>query len=177
MTDLKLPAVVHQHIDQQTRRLALGAAALAIVISFSALFLAARAPEPPVFISVSMKSLVEDHMLATVGRDISHYEAELRTREFSHALDLAIAELAGEDGVMVLASEAVVGSNVLDFTEDIRVRTRVIARELAARRGETLPPPGDVSGIENVFGDIEAEMDTLALRINPDAIPGVEGAE
>jgi len=167
MTDTNLPTVVHREIDHGTRRLlALGVGA-ALLMSLAAFVQTFRQPEPPVVVSVSMKALVEDHMLATAGQPISQHEAELRTREFSAALDEAIRELTAEGPVLVLASEAVVGSGVPDFTADIKVRTRILSRELASRRGASLPTPGDTSAINGMLDDLEAETEALAFEIDP----------
>lgn len=167
MTDQSLPAVVHREVDQSARRMLWLGVGAALVLSLAALVQTFRQPEPPVVVSVSMKALVEDHMMATVGQPISQHEAELRTREFSAALDEAIRELTAEGPVLVLASEAVVGSGVPDFTYDIKARTRVLSRELAARRGATLPASGDTSAIDGALGELEAETEALAMELDP----------
>ena len=171
MTASNPPAVVHRHVDQATRRLALGGVALALLMSLASLLVSLRQPEPPVFVSVSMKSWVEDHMLATIGQDITQSEAELRTREFSAALNQAVRELTDGAPVMVLAAEAVVGENVPDFTEDIRQRTRVVAAGLAAQRGEALPPLGDTSGVDTLIGEMQAANDAVAAELRAVTTP------
>lgn len=167
MTDQHLPTIVYSEIDQVARRtLTLGVGA-ALVLSLAALIHTFRQPEPPVVVSVSMKALVEDHMLATVGQPISQHEAELRTREFSAALEEAIRELTEEGPVLVLASEAVVGSGVPDFTADIKARTRALSRELASRRGAVLPGPGDPTAFDTALSELEAQNEALALELDP----------
>ena len=166
MSEVKPPVVVHERLDENAKRFSLSMAGLALVIALIALVLDLRRPEAPVFISVSMKSLVEEHMLSTVGLDITAYEAELRTQEYARALNLAVGEIAGERQVIVLAAEAVIGANVPDFTEDIRNRTHAIAREMAARRGEALPDLGDTSAIDRRFEEMRAQTDALSDELS-----------
>ncbi|MEM9093946.1 MAG: TrbI F-type domain-containing protein [Pseudomonadota bacterium] len=165
MSDLNLPSVVHERIDEGARRVAIGAAALAILLSVASLVMTLRQPQPPVVVSISMKSLVEEHMLATVGGDVTQHEAELRTREFAAALDRAVAQLTGETAVLVLASEAVVGSNVPDFTDDIRLRTRAIAADLAARRGASLETDGAARPFDQELSALHAETAAMAAAV------------
>lgn len=116
-------------------------------------------------------------MLATIGSDISDFEAELRTREFAQAQDVAISDLAGDAHVIALASEAVIGSSVPDFTEEIRVRTEALARAYAAQRGATLPRPGEASGVDAVMSGIAAQTEAMRRRLDPAPQENAEAME
>ena len=165
MADATLPAIVIRETDNTTRRLAFAGVAVAVALSTAALTLTLRQPDPPVFISVSLRSLVQEHMLSTLGPEVTPFEAETRTAEFSRALDLAIGELAAEEGVIVLASEAVLGAQVPDFTEEVRLRARAHAADLAARRG-ALPPTYDGAGATGLLQGMERDLDALAVAAN-----------
>ncbi|MEO0467887.1 MAG: TrbI F-type domain-containing protein [Pseudomonadota bacterium] len=167
MSDSPVPAIVHRQIDAKSKRYLTAGVGIAIAVSLTALFSTIKRPEPPLFISVSMKTLVEDHMASTIGRNISAAEAELRTAEFSRALDVAISEFASEEGVVVLASEAVVGSNVPDFTPEVRARTRQITEQLANARGVNLPAMGDTSSIDAIYDDLIAETEAMSAQLYP----------
>jgi hypothetical protein len=165
MADATLPAIVIRETDKTTKRLVLAGVAVALALSAAALTLTLRQPDPPVFISVSLRSLVEEHMLSTIGPEVTPFEAETRTAEFSRALDAAIGDLAAEEGVIVLASEAVLGAQVPDFTEEVRLRARAHAADLAARRG-ALPPTYDGAGATGLLQGLERDLDALAVAAN-----------
>jgi hypothetical protein len=74
---------------------------------------------------------------------------------------MAIGELSGDRQVIVLASEAVIGPNVPDFTEDIYARTRQLADASAMRRGQTVSLPADTSGIEAFLEGLSAELEAI----------------
>lgn len=164
MTDSSntLPVIVHTQTDKRRMLIAIALSAAALVCSLTVLFTTARQPEPPVLISVSIKTLLEEHMVTTIGQNITQTEAELRTSEYVASIESAIAELTGDDSVIVIASEAVLGANVPDFTSDIRLMARERAEALAARRGASLPPIGDQSGVTAMLDRMAA--DTAALQ-------------
>lgn len=159
------PVIVHRHIDAQTKRIALIGVAVACVLSLAAFIMVLRQPAPPVFVSVSVKSLMEEHMMSVVGRDITQVEAETRTLEYLAAVEASIAELAGNDGVIVIASEAVIGPSVPDFTSDIRLIARERSEAMARARGQSLPPLGDTSGAERIISEMAAQADALASEL------------
>lgn len=161
------PVIVHRHVDGQTRRMAIIGVAVACLLSLAALVTVLRQPAPPVFVSVSVKSLMEEHMMSVVGRDISQTEAETRTLEYLAAVESSIAELAGNDGVIVIASEAVIGPSVPDFTSDIRLIARERSEAMARARGQSLPPLGDTSGAERMISEMVAQTDALAAELQP----------
>ncbi|MEM9375208.1 MAG: TrbI F-type domain-containing protein [Pseudomonadota bacterium] len=167
MSESPVPAIVHRQIDEKSKRLLIAGVGLALTFSLTALVSTLKQAEPPVFIAVSMKTLVEDHMASTIGRNISAAEAELRTAEFSRSLDVAISEFASEDGVVVLAAEAVVGSNIPDFTSEVRTRTRQLTEQMAAARGASLPTMGDTSGIEAIYDEMIAETEAMSAQLRP----------
>lgn len=114
-------------------------AAGALLCSLTTAIGVLRSPEPPVVIAVSVKSLLEDHTIRLLGQDISDVEAETRTTEFVHAVESAIADYTTDGSVIVIASEAVIGPNVPDFTEEVRTIAQARAKALAAQRGVNLP--------------------------------------
>lgn len=73
----------------------------------------------PVFVSVSLKSLLERHIEALGAETLSSTERQRRVDAYVTALERATARLADEEDVIVLVSEAVVGGNVTDLTPDI----------------------------------------------------------
>lgn len=73
----------------------------------------------PVFVSVSLKSLLERHIEALGAEDLSSTEQQRRIDAYVAALERATARLADEADVIVLVSEAVVGGNVTNLTPDI----------------------------------------------------------
>lgn len=163
----QMPVIVHRHVDGQTRRIAVIGVALACLLSLAALVMVLRQPAPPVFVSVSVKSLMEEHMMSVVGRDITQTEAETRTLEYLASVEASIAELAGNDGVIVIASEAVIGPSVPDFTSDIRLIAREQAEAMARARGQSLPPLGDTSGAERLMSEMAAQTEALAAELRP----------
>lgn len=169
MTDqnTNLPVIVHRHVDETTKRFAMFGAAAACILSAAALVMVLRQPATPVFVSVSVKSLMEDHMMSVVGRDISQSEAETRTLEYLAAVETSIADLAGDDGVIVIAAEAVIGPSVPDFTSDIRIIARERSEAMARARGQSLPPLGDTSGVDRLMSDMAAQTDALTAELYP----------
>lgn len=160
-TQANLPIVVQTETDKKSMRIAIALAAAALVCSLSVLLMMARQPKPPVVISVSIKSLLEEHMVTTIGQNISQGEAELRTSEYVASVESAIAELTSDDSVIVIASEAVLGENIPDFTSDVRTMARERAEALAIRRGANLPPIGDQSGVNAMLERMSAETAAL----------------
>ncbi len=157
-----LPIVVRTETDKRRMLVAIALAAAALVCSLSLLVAQARQPKPPVVISVSIKSLLEEHMVTTIGQNISQSEAEQLTSEYVASIEAAIADLTGDDSVIVIASEAVLGTNVPDFTGDVRLMARERAEALAARRGASLPAIGDQSSVNAMLDRMAA--DTAALE-------------
>lgn len=172
-----LPVIVHRHVDETTKRLAILGAAAACILSAAALVLVLRQPAPPVFVSVSVKSLMEEHMMSVVGRDISQSEAETRTLEYLAAVETSIADLAGDEGVIVIAAEAVIGPSVPDFTSDIRLIARERSESMARARGQSLPPLGDTSGVDRLMSDMAAQTDALTAELYPRVPKTGEGGE
>ena len=73
----------------------------------------------PVFVTVSLKTLLERHV-ADLGRDnITGLELQQRSDAYVAALEHIIAQVASEDDVIVLVSEAVVSDGVVDLTPDV----------------------------------------------------------
>mgnify|MGYP001796459534 CR=1 FL=1 len=135
---LSLPVVVHTQIDKTRMHIAIAIATAALLCSLAVLIGSLRQPDPPVVISVSVKSLLEEHMVDTISQDISQAEAERRTSEYLPSLESAISDLTGDDAGIVIASVAVLGDNVPDFSRDVRHVARERATMLAANRGVTL---------------------------------------
>ena len=96
-------------------------AGLAIVLSVFGLLVDARQPQPPVFVSVSVKTLLEEHLLSIANSDAKNaLETRHNTMKFLNAIDSVVEDLTAQGDVIVLVSEAVMGSGVPDFTDDIR---------------------------------------------------------
>lgn len=73
----------------------------------------------PVFVTVSLKTLLEHHV-EDLGRDnITGLELQQRSDAYVAALEHIIAQVASEDDVIVLVSEAVVSDGVVDLTPDV----------------------------------------------------------
>ncbi|MEL7322576.1 MAG: TrbI F-type domain-containing protein [Pseudomonadota bacterium] len=160
--DAAVPVVVQTHVDKKRMMLAIALAAAALVCSVMTLLIHASQPKPPLVISVSIKTLLEEHMVTTIGQNISQSEAEIRTSEYVTSIESAIADLTSDESVIVVASEAVLGPNVPDFTGDVRLMARERAEALAARRGASLPAFGDQSGMTQMLDRMAA--DTADLR-------------
>ncbi|MEM9838012.1 MAG: TrbI F-type domain-containing protein [Pseudomonadota bacterium] len=140
---------------------ALAMAGLAVAFSAGSLVQTFRQPEPPVFVSVSVKTLIEEHMTSMIGRNITAAEAERRSADYLASLQTAVDRLASEDSVIVIAGEAVLGGGAPDFTRDVRGMARAEAERRAAARGETLPAPGDFSGLQSELNRLETATETL----------------
>ena len=85
----------------------------------------------PVFVTVSLKTLLERHV-ESLGRDnITGLELQQRSDAYVAALEQIIAQVASEDDVIVLVSEAVVSDGVVDLTPDVAR----LADELIGERG------------------------------------------
>lgn len=160
-----VPIVVQTHVDKKRMTWAVALAAAALVCSLMTLLMHAGQPKPPLVISVSIKTLLEEHMVTTIGQNISQSEAEIRTSEYVASVESAIADLTSDESVIVVASEAVLGTNVPDFTSDVRLIARERAEALAARRGASLPPMGDQSGITEMLDRMAAETATLQQQL------------
>lgn len=137
------PVIVRRSTDTLTKVAALSALALSALAFISE----TRRPKPPLFVSVSIKSLIEEHMASMIGREVSERQARQLTEDYITSLEAAIASLSEDDGVIVLAGEAVVGGGAPDFTSDIRAVALEAAKSRAAARGFELPAPGDTSRI------------------------------
>lgn len=99
-------------------------AGLAIVLSLFGLLVDARQPQPPVFVSVSIKTLLEEHLQSLSRLDENSLLSQQKTREYLNAIDAVVQDLTAQGDVIVLISEAVVGSGIPDFTDDVRYRVR-----------------------------------------------------
>ena len=85
----------------------------------------------PVFVTVSLTTLLERHV-ESLGRDnITGLELQQRSDAYVAALEQIIAQVASEDDVIVLVSEAVVSDGVVDLTQDVAR----LADELIGERG------------------------------------------
>lgn len=155
------PIIVRRSADTATKVAALSALALS-VFAFVA---EARRPEPPLFVSVSIKSLIEEHMVSMIGREVSEQQARQLTEEYIASLEAAIASLSESDGVIVLAGEAVLGGGAPDFTSDIRAAAVEDVQARAASRGLDLPKPGDVSGINRELERLTAATGDLDRQL------------
>lgn len=173
----QIPVIVHRHVDVQTKRFAILGVALACLFSLAAFVMVLRQPAPPVFVSVSVKSLMEEHMMSVVGREISQTEAETRTLEYIAAVEASIAELAGNEGVIVIASEAVIGPSVPDFTSDIRLIARERSVAMARARGQSLPPLGDTAGVDRMMSKMVAQTEALTAELEPSPVLSQEAGQ
>ena len=162
-----VPALVHNPLDQLTRRWCLGLSAAAFIISAWVGTQQLREPKPPVFISVSVKSLLEEQMLSGLGRDLAEGELERRSADYIRALEAVLAGYADDETVILVASEAVLGETVPDFTETVRLEAYALASELAALRGEQLPPLGDTSAADALIVQMTAETAALRGELEP----------
>ena len=98
-------------------------AGLAILLSVFGLLVDARQPQPPVFVSVSVKTLLEEHLQSIANSDASNsLETQQYTRRFLKAIDSVVEDLTAQGDVIVFVSEAVMGSGVPDFTDEIRAK-------------------------------------------------------
>ena len=162
-----VPALVQNPLDQLTRRWCLGLSAAAFIISAWVGIGQLREPKPPVFISVSVKSLLEEQMLSGLGRDLPDGELERRSADYIRALEAVLAGYAEDETVILVASEAVLGETVPDFTETVRLEAYALAVELAARRGEHLPALGDTSAADALIEQMTAETAALRGELEP----------
>lgn len=83
----------------------------------------------PVFVSVSLRSLLERHVERMSDGDYSTEELQRRSDAYVMAVERVVADLSAERDVIVLVSEAVVSSNVVDLTGDVARLADEIARE------------------------------------------------
>ncbi len=104
-------------------------AVLAILLSLFGLLVDARQPDPPVFVSVSVKTLLEEHLQSLSRSDENSMILQQRTQFYLNAIDTVVQELTAQGDVIVLISEAVIGSGVPDFTDDVRIGVRKILSE------------------------------------------------
>lgn len=96
-------------------------AGIAILLSVFGLLVDARQPHPPVFVSVSIKTLLDEHLRSIANSDAKNsVETSQNTTRFLNAIDSVVEDLTAQGDVIVLISEAVMGSGVPDFTDDIR---------------------------------------------------------
>lgn len=99
-------------------------AGLAILLSILGLLVDARQAHPPVFISVSVKTLLEEHLQSVLESTDSSLLIEQETTRYLNAIDGVIHELSSQGDVIVLISEAVMGSGVPDFTDEVRQQVK-----------------------------------------------------
>lgn len=99
-------------------------ASLAILLSLLGLLVDARQAHPPVFVSVSVKTLLEEHLQSVVESSDSSLLVEQETTKYLNAIDGVIHELSSQGDVIVLVSEAVMGSGVPDFTDEVRQQVK-----------------------------------------------------
>ena len=100
-------------------------AGIAILLSLFGLLVDARQPQPPVFVSVSVKTLLEEHLRSIANSDTSSALIHQETTKFLNAIDTVVQDLSHQGDVIVLISEAVMGSGVPDFTDDVRERIKL----------------------------------------------------
>lgn len=146
------PMIVRRVTDPVTK-LSAGAA---LVLSTLALTGDLRRPEPPLFVSVSIKTLIEEHMVSMIGRDVIQGEARQLTEDYIASLEAAIASLSEDEGVIVLAGEAVLGGGAPDFTDDIRGEALREATARAEARGTRPPEPSENSVISRELDRLSA---------------------
>lgn len=99
-------------------------ASLAILLSLLGLLVDARQAHPPVFVSVSVKTLLEEHLHSVVESTDSSLLIEQETTKYLNAIEGVIQELSSQGDVIVLISEAVMGSGVPDFTDEVRQQVK-----------------------------------------------------
>lgn len=100
-------------------------AGIAILLSLFGLLVDARQPQPPVFVSVSVKTLLEEHLRSIASSDTSPALIQQETIKYLNAIDTVVQDLSHQGDVIVLISEAVMGSGVPDFTDDVRERVKL----------------------------------------------------
>lgn len=100
-------------------------ASIAILLSLFGLLVDARQPQPPVFVSVSIKTLLEEHLRSIANSDTSSALIQQETTKYLNAIDTVVQDLSHQGDVIVLISEAVMGSGVPDFTDDVRERVKL----------------------------------------------------
>ena len=161
MSAPKLPMVVHVRIDKKAMWLAIGFSVVGLLLSALSLSITARLPKPPLVISVSIKSLLDDYMVSTLGARISPQEAERRTAEYVASIENAIADLSQDESLIIIASEAVLGPNVPDFTDDLKLMAQERAAFLASERGVTLEPLSSQANVSDLIAKMEADTQSL----------------
>jgi len=172
------PAIITPPLDWMSRRLCVGLSAAAFAISALMGLKSLSAPEPPVFVSVSVKSLLEEQMLSGLGRDVAAEELERRSADYITALEAVLARYSQDERVILIASEAVLGDTVPDFTQEVRQEAYRLAGELAARRGQSLPVLGDTSGADRLVRALTAETaDMRAALEGPLDFPSREAGQ
>lgn len=113
--------------------------ALALCLSGLALVVSLRQSEPPVFIGVSVKRLIEDRVATLANREIAPEAAGTEMATYMRAIEAAVGELSSGGNVVVLINEAVLGQNVPDFTDVVRasaeehLRSRTVAADSSPR--------------------------------------------
>ena len=91
----------------------------------------------PVFVTVSLKTLLERHIEHLRNENLSPAERERQSDAYVAALEDVIARVSEEHDVIVLVSEAVISAGVADLTPEVAA----LADEMSARgkRSEARP--------------------------------------
>lgn len=117
------------------RWLIAGLALSALIFSIASLAFSMNKEKPPVFISVSVKSLLEDRLRASLDPSLTPEEVQKRTQEYVVALQTVLNQYQSDGDVVVITAEAVLGDTLPDFTNEVGADAFEIARAMAQERG------------------------------------------
>ena len=73
----------------------------------------------PVFVTVSLKTLLERHIDRLGRENLSSADLQRQSDAYVAALEQIIGQISGKDEVIVLVSEAVVSKGVVDLTPEV----------------------------------------------------------
>lgn len=96
-------------------------------------------------VSVSLSTIVRDFIRAEARNGDTPETAQLRTQAYLAATEAAIRAL-GENGNIVLESEAVAGNSVADVTPEVKAAIEARLQQVTTSHPQTPPAPGGLGG-------------------------------